>query len=281
MTVAVLGEGAMGRAHLHAWRSLGVPAQGYGRSDAVADALATHDVVDICTPTPTHADLVRRAAAAGRHVICEKPLALTAVEAERMVAACAAAGVRLIPAHVVRWFPSYAEAKRSAASGELGDVRSLRLTRHVPVPAWADWFTDPARSGGLVTDLMIHDLDLARWIAGDVVGLEAERTAAGAGGAEAVTVRLVHHTGAVSVVEGSWWPSVQPLVSTIEVTGTAGRFCGDQATGGRDPYADQLDELHRAITKGSPARVSAEDGVEAVRLAERARAALALRPSEA
>ncbi|HVX45976.1 MAG TPA: Gfo/Idh/MocA family oxidoreductase, partial [Mycobacteriales bacterium] len=95
--VGVIGAGGMGREHSDAWRSLGVPVTIYSRTESARRALAEQtggaaaesldallsevDIVDICTPTDTHADLIRKAAATRRHVICEKPLARTVADA--------------------------------------------------------------------------------------------------------------------------------------------------------------------------------------------------------
>ncbi len=268
MTVAVIGLGVMGRTHLAAWRSLGIEARPVGRAD-VEEALATCSIVDICTPTPAHLDLTVRAAAAGCQVICEKPLALTTRDAEAMVASCETAGVGLLPAHVVRWFPDYVEAERVVRTGQLGELRQLRFDRHAPAPIWAEWFGVPEQSGGMITDLLIHDLDAARWLAGDVAELSASLGPNG----DSASIRLVHTSRAISVIKGSWGAPELPLSSPFSISGSAGRIAGSGQTGGRDPYADQLGELYRALTEGTPARVTAADGVAAVRLAELARAA--------
>jgi len=276
--VAVLGRGVMGSTHVAAWRSLGVDAEMFGR-DGVERALAGWNIVDICTPTPTHPELTLAAAAAARAVICEKPLALTVADARRMARACEAAGVPLLPAHVVRWFPDYARAKRLVEAGELGSLRELRFARQAPAPTWSPWFADPQSSGGLITDLLIHDLDVARWIAGEVVAVSAATTHSGDGLAgTSASVQLQHAGGAVSLIEGSWTSPGTPFASPFSIVGSRDEFNGDEATNGRDPYADQLAELLAAIVEGTPARVDGSDGVEAVRIAELARACTA-RPS--
>ena len=78
------------------------------------------DVVDICTPTHLHYEMALAAAAAGKHVVCEKPLARTLAQGQAMVAACRRAGVRLLVAHVVRFFPEYALAQALVAAGRSG-----------------------------------------------------------------------------------------------------------------------------------------------------------------
>ena len=91
--------------------------------------LAEVDVVDVCTPTPSHKDVVLASAAAGKDVICEKPMARHLRDAEEMIAACEAAGVRLFVAHVVRFFPEYVCAKEILNSGQLGRPGVIRTVR--------------------------------------------------------------------------------------------------------------------------------------------------------
>ncbi len=78
------------------------------------------DVIDICTPTHLHYEMVLQAAAAGKHIICEKPLARTVTQAQDMIRACRTAGVKLFVAHVVRFFPEYALAKAQVDQGKVG-----------------------------------------------------------------------------------------------------------------------------------------------------------------
>src|SRR5262249_52892140 len=121
LTVGIVGAGFMGATHPQAWaatpaRPAGVvartapeaarPAAQYAARvfPSLAALLAEVDVVDICTPTHLHHAMALAAARAGRHVICEKPLARTVEQGREMLAACRAAGVQLLVAHVVRFF---------------------------------------------------------------------------------------------------------------------------------------------------------------------------------
>jgi predicted dehydrogenase len=127
--------------------------------------------------------MVVEAALAGKHVICEKPLALTLPDAQAMVGACAAAGVRFFVGMVVRFFPQYRAAKELVAQGRIGQPGVLRLKRvaYLPMKPCDNWYIDETRAGGIVIDLMIHDFDYARWVAGDVERVFA-RGNQGAGG---------------------------------------------------------------------------------------------------
>ena len=316
LRVGVVGSGTMGKTHVAAWAAEGVPVTVFSEHVAGAEALARSvgattaasrdellgrvDVVDICAPTDQHLDLTIAAAAAGRHVICEKPMARTVADAERMIATCDAAGVRLFVAHVVRFFPEYALARQAVVDGAIGEPAILRLKRATGRPRLPDdhWLFDPIRSGGMILDFMIHDLDFARWIAGDVVSVQcrsigAERPALGVDHAVAI---LSHASGAISQVSGSWAYPPDVFRTAFEISGSNGLIEHDSVAGpplvaylraaaadearpvglpesplDEDPYRLELREFHRAIVDDSPTRIDAADGVEAVRLALAAR----------
>jgi len=166
---AVLGTGS-GRARRFA-ADLG--AEVFDDPGALLDAV---DVVDICSPTHTHLEYVRAAATRGIPIVCEKPLARTTADAREAVAICEEAGVPLLLAHVVRFFPEYVAARNRVVAGEIGDVAIMRLDRSTYFPVGeGSWFSDSEKSGGVVLDLMIHDVDYARWVAGDVTRVFARK----------------------------------------------------------------------------------------------------------
>jgi len=119
------------------------------------------DVIDVCLPTDQHCEYVLRAARMGKHVLCEKPMARTVAEADRMLAAVKKARVKFMVAHCIRFWPEYAALKKMADSGKFGRLTSLYLSRMSPTPTWAwqGWLLDPGRSGGALLDLHIHDAD--------------------------------------------------------------------------------------------------------------------------
>lgn len=142
---------------------------------ASADELFAHgvDVVSVCTPHPTHEQLVGAAAAAGAHVLCEKPLAITVASAERMVAACRDAGVRLGAVFQRRYWPAAQRIRAAIDSGELGkpmlgrvEVLINRDTSYYTATPWrGKWETD---GGGVVMTQAIHYVDLLQWFLGEV-----------------------------------------------------------------------------------------------------------------
>jgi predicted dehydrogenase len=312
MRVGLVGAGFMGEAHSVAWRSLGVASLTiYDSIPAAADHLAglfdaaaarsldelfeASDVVDVCTPTYLHREVVVAAAAAGRPAICEKPLARTVADGEAMIAACRAAGVPLFVAHVVRYINEYVAAKQAVEAGRVGRLAVIRLRRESSRPnkPAGHWFFDPARSGGMMLDLLIHDYDYARYLAGDVESVWA-RTVRDSSGAEVDFgfAVLRHVSGAITHVSGGWvypWPVFR---TGFEIAGDAGliayestdttpvtsyligeRAAGEAGTGLPDspvtenPWALELADFVASIQGGGPPRVSAQDGLEAVKIA--------------
>lgn len=309
-TVGLIGAGGIAGVHIAGWLRLEVDVIVHslvGAPELVArhggqvaasldDLLDRCDVVDICTPTYTHRALVEAAAAAGRDVVCEKPFALTVEDTEAMIATCAAAGVGLFPAHVVRFFPEHAVAHDAVERGTLGTVAVQRYDRQGALPV-APWFLDEALSGGIVMDLMLHDIDFARWNAGPVASLRAVRSVPDPSGTVAAQVVLTHASGSVSSIGGVW--SARPVAfrTRFEVAGTGGVLRYDSAVNpttwvnggaaagadgyapraaiGESPYQTELREFLAAFQGGPQPRVTAADGLEAVRLADAARRSLA------
>ena len=136
-------------------------------------ALPELDAVIIATPTSTHHDLVVAAAEAGKAILCEKPLALTLAETRSAKEAVARAQVPLQVGFMRRFDAAYQKAKTLIDSGQIGfpvTFKSLSRDPFCPRPEYAD----PAKSGGLILDMAIHDFDLARWL----MSSEVERVTA-------------------------------------------------------------------------------------------------------
>ncbi len=309
--VGVVGTGFIGETHIAAWAAEGMSivihdvdagraaalAERYGArvADSLDALFGAVDIVDVCAPTHLHAEVAIAAARAGRHVICEKPMARTLADAEAMLAAAREAGVRLFVAHVVRFFPEYVAARAAVLDGAIGEPAVLRLTRASfrPRHPAGHWFFDHARSGGIVLDLMIHDLDYARWIAGDVATVHCRSASVAqpdAGVDHAVAI-LTHRSGAISHVSASWGYAPPTFRTAFEIAGSHGLIEQDStattpvtpsllagAAGGGvtamadtslagDPFRLELAEFARAISDGTEARIGAADGLEALRIA--------------
>ncbi len=130
------------------------------------DAIRSSDVdaVIICTPTDTHAALTEEAAAAGKAVFCEKPIDIDAARIRDALARVAASGVPLMVGFNRRFDPSFAALQARLAGGEIGSAEIVTILSRDPAPPPLDYIH---RSGGLFRDMMIHDLDMARFLLGE------------------------------------------------------------------------------------------------------------------
>lgn len=241
--VAIIGAGFLGSIHAASaqelpgvdvrWivdtdteraRAIAEPLGARHTSDS-AEAIGSSDVDAVIAAVPTvhHRSVTEMAAKNGKHVFCEKPIALSLDDAEAMVAACRDAGVGLMVGHVVRFFPDYVrihELLAENAVGNVGVVRTRRLNRHPR--SVRPWYADMAQSGGMIVDLMIHDLDTLRWYFGDV-----ERVMAHAlsftqhqDTVDYALAILRFQNGVVAHVEGSWAHAT--FRTAIEIAGSEG-----------------------------------------------------------
>lgn len=126
------------------------------------------ELLDICLPTPYHRDIAIRGLEAGKHVLVEKPIALTLEDADAMVAAAKRTGRQLMVAQVLRFFPEFAYVKQAIESGEHGALLGAHLKRVISKPDWAadDFYSSTEKTGGPAIDLHVHDADFVRYIAG-------------------------------------------------------------------------------------------------------------------
>jgi len=311
--VGIVGAGLMGTWHAARFAQLPVKLAGFydvsperaaravsehgGRAfdslEALFDAV---DVVDVCSPTPYHKEPVLAAAAAGKDILCEKPLARYLGDAEEMVAACQAAGVRLFVAHVVRFFRQFSRAKALLDDGVLGNPGVIRTVRggSPPNPDARPWFADFAQSGGVIMDVSIHDLDFCRWCFGDVERLFARGlTFAHVQPYDHALITMRFKNGAMGHVEGSWAYPPGRFLTHFEIAGDGGLAEWDslhaapltvtlkseeasQSPGipqpyspladRDDPYFSELEHFVRCLESGDEFLVSPQDGLEAVRL---------------
>jgi len=316
MKVGIVGAGFMGTTHAAGWAATPAKIAGFtAETQKEAASLAQSynakvypsldelildvDVVDICSPTHLHHGMVLKAAEAGKHIVCEKPLARTTGQAQEMVVACEKAGVQLLVAHVVRFFPEYALAHSAVLEGQVGKPAVIRLHRgsYRPKKPAGNWFLDEEKSGGILMDLMIHDYDYARWVAGEVESVSARRVTELHPDApvDYGLVILRHRSGALSHIAGAWAYPPPTFRTLLEIAGDRGliEFDSDGTapiqnlilkTSGSDapdvalpsspvsesPYTTQIKEFYSALAEGQTTRVSATDGLVAVQIAEAA-----------
>lgn len=133
-------------------------------ADLLADPFVT--LVDLCVPNDGHAKLAIRALEAGKHVLVEKPIALTTADADAMVSAAKAHGRLLMVAHVLPFFPEFAYAAEAVRSGRYGKLRAAHFSRVIAKPDWSSGIADSDRSGGPAIDLHIHDTHFVGLVCG-------------------------------------------------------------------------------------------------------------------
>jgi predicted dehydrogenase len=126
------------------------------------------DLLDLCLPSYLHREITLQALDAGKHVLVEKPIALSVADADVMIAAAEKAGRLLMVAQVLRFWPEFAAIKDIIDSGECGALRGAHFKRVITRPTWSgdDWFSDPEKTGGAVVDLHIHDTDFVQYLFG-------------------------------------------------------------------------------------------------------------------
>jgi len=134
-------------------------------TDDPAELLANPavELVSICTPTDSHVELALRALEAKKHVLVEKPVAVSSRAIEELAAAARAASTLCMPAHCIRFWPAWRYAHDAIRAKTYGATRSAVFRRLASMPSWsADFYADPERSGGALFDLHIHDTDFIR-----------------------------------------------------------------------------------------------------------------------
>lgn len=307
LQIALLGAGTMGGAHGRAYadvsgaqvryifdrdldrarrlaEQVGNPSPDLKTTDSLDEILQdpSVDAVDICMPTDLHRFFTEKAAASGKHVFCEKPIARSLSDAQAMVEACRKANVTFMVGHVVRFFAEYVAARNAILSGEIGEPKVIRATRASGFPKWGsdNWYADFSRSGGPILDLIIHDIDFIRWTFGEATRVYAKAHKNYA----LVTLRL--ENGAICHVEGSWaHPDHFPFTTKLEVAGTDGLYTTTNQEGiplrltiekdgqpqsipvnpfPADPYALELQHFVDCVTSGSEPLVSGEEAVKSL-----------------
>jgi myo-inositol 2-dehydrogenase/D-chiro-inositol 1-dehydrogenase len=271
----------------------------HGASVATADAAfadKTVGAVVIGSSTDTHADLILRAAAAGKQIFCEKPVDLGVERARACAAAVAKAGVTCLIGFQRRYDPTFAALKARIDAGEIGEPEMLVVTSRDPGAPPPDYIK---RSGGIFKDMLIHDFDIFRWILDDeaatlyATGSVLTDPAVGAAGdidATAVTIRTrkgrlaqintirraaygydqrfevlgskgLLQAGNHRPTEVAAWTAANVSVDKPE------HFFLERY---RAAYAAETAHFFSAIAEGKPVRTTIDDGVKALELAEAA-----------
>jgi len=163
------------------------------------------NIIDVCLPTYLHKEYALKAARAGKHVLCEKPIALTVKDGEEMVKATKKAKVKFMIAHVIRFWPEYVYLKNLVKRRKLGRLRSITLTRLSPRPIWSwqNWMQQPEKSGGAFTDLHIHDTDFFLYLLGWPKKISSHAVKSKHGW-DHVFSTFYYRNGAIASLEAGW-----------------------------------------------------------------------------
>jgi predicted dehydrogenase len=290
MRIAVLGLGFMGSTHLKALRrvsgatlaavyshdekklagdltaiegNLGGPGERFDFTSVskyrdIPSLLADPgiDAVDICLPTNLHSDTALAALRAGKHVLVEKPMALTGELADEMIGEAKRAGRLLMPAQVLRFIPAYRALADSLDSSEFGQVRAALFRRRCAAPVWSTWLGDASRSGGGVFDLLIHDVDMCVKLFGLPEAVSATGYEDAANGVDAITAAFYYRDIPSVIVTGGWHHRKSyPFSMEYTVLTDGGTF--EYSSSGNHV------SLHRADGESGPLAVPEQDGFEA------------------
>ena len=315
MRIGLLGAGRIGRIHggnvaVHPRVSLAAVADAsaeaakslaeqYGAKVASIDAiLADKEIgaVVICTPTDMHSDLIEKAAQAGKAVFCEKPVDLSSDRIRACLAVVKKYNAKLMIGFNRRFDPSFASVRRRIDGGEIGKVELVTILSRDPSPPPPEYV---ARSGGLFRDMMIHDLDMARFLLGEepvevhaVGSCLVDPDIGKAGDVDTAAVLLKTGSGKIAQISCSRRASYG-YDQRIEVHGSGGLLAagnrhattvthanGDGYRG--DPalpffleryaeaYRAELDAFVAAVLDGKPIAPSGDDGLKAQILADAA-----------
>lgn len=323
--IGIVGLGFMGQTHIKAYRqvpnaqivaicdAVRLPADGnltgvagnIATTDAIHfdmsvvkgyrdyhEMLANPDVhlVDICLPTPLHAEVAIAALQAGKHVLCEKPLARNAATCREIVAAAKQAKGFFMPAHCLRFWPEWAWLKAAITDQRFGKVLALKLTRLSEPPAWSQaTYLKGDESGGALLDMHIHDTDFVQFCFGRPLSVCSTGQVRISGAVDHV-VTIYQVTGGASVVaEGSWLLGpgfgfqmayrAEFENATVDYDSTRGSAALKVFEKGKavqvvqcdsaDGYVGELRHLVAAIEAGQPPTVvTGEDGLRAVEICE-------------
>lgn len=250
------------------------------------------DLVDICVPTPFHKDLALAAAKAGKHVLCEKPLARTLADARRVVKASEKSSGFFMPAMCIRFWPEWAWLKKAVEKGTYGRVISAEFSRVGSMPP--GWFGNGEWSGGGILDLHLHDTDFVNYVFGTPEAVTSGGWVGPTGCVDHVHTHYHYGDGPVVTAVGSWAASpTMPFDMSYRVIfenasvdfqlgreaplmlyrnpGGKGKAPEPKAVkvAGGDGYKAQMAYLAKCIrTKTAPTVVTPTEAAESMRIVE-------------
>lgn len=247
------------------------------------------DVIDVCLPTPTHAEVVPAALATGKHVVCEKPLARSSADARVIADAAARAKGLFMPAMCMRFWPEWEWLKRAVAEEHYGRVLAATFRRVGSYPA--GWFMNGALSGGALLDLHVHDTDFIYHLFGKPLGVFSRGYTGQSGEVDHVVTQYLYegsHRGAPMVSAEGSWTMTPGFGFSMRYTVVFERATADydmarkytlvlSANGKSEPVAHATHDgwtgelgyfLECVKTNQRPQRVTADDGVMGLQIVE-------------
>jgi UDP-N-acetylglucosamine 3-dehydrogenase len=240
--IALVGAGYIGRIHAQIIGSLGDTARvvavtdrigkkGKALSDEIGAAFYPNletllanvevDAVAVASPTESHEAYVTLAARRGKHVFCEKPLAQSLDEADRMIEAVRNNGVGAMAGHVLRFWPVYVRTREIIASGEIGNPMHGYCERLLALPDWQEggWHLRQKDGRAAAFDVQIHDLDYLTWLFGRPLKVQSGGLYdADRGGWMHMNTRVDYEGGRTGYVQAGWgFPKGYPFTMTIRI----------------------------------------------------------------
>jgi predicted dehydrogenase len=322
VNVAVVGLGFMGVTHIKAYQQLpaarlvavcdsvrlpvngvlaGVTGNVSGSGDinlgrevkvyrAIGEVLADRevDLVDLCVPTPLHPEQSIAALRAGKHVLCEKPLALASAQAGEIVKAAQSARGFFMPAMCMRFWPGWSWLKEVVTEKKFGKIQAARFRRMSETPAWSKGtYAQGNTSGGALLDLHIHDTDFVQFLFGRPASVFSTGMTRGGNSIDHVVTQYNYADGPTVYAEGSWLLtkgfSMSYTVLCERATldfelarGADALQVTEEGQGPRavkfdapDGYGAEIGYMVAAIQSGkAPTVVTAQDGLSAVEICE-------------
>ena len=322
VNVAVVGLGFMGVTHIKAYLQLkaakivavcdsvrlpvngvlaGVAGNVTGSGDldlggqvkvyrALEEVLADPEVelVDLCVPTPLHPAQSIAALKAGKHVLCEKPLALNSAQARKIVQAAKSASGFFMPAMCMRFWPGWSCLKQVVEDEPYGKIQAARFRRMSPMPGWSKaTYASGNQTGGALFDLHVHDTDFVQFLFGRPASVFSTGVTRGGNSVDHVVTQYNYAGGPAVYAEGSWLLTGNFSMSytvlceraTLDFDSARGADALMVAETGKKPravklvgsdgYSGEIRYMLEAVQSGkAPKVVTALDGLSAVQICE-------------
>lgn len=248
-------------------------------------AMKEVEIVDVCVPTTQHVDLVCAALAAGKHVMCEKPLARTAADGQKIADAAKNAKGMFMPAMCMRFWPQWVWLKKAVAEKRYGAVKSATFRRVAQMPP--GWYKNGAISGGAALDLHIHDTDFVQHLFGMPKAVFSRGYTKASGEIDHLSTQFMYDDIPIVTAEGGW-VLADGYGFTMQYTVNFENATADfdlarpeplkLSQGGKSEaidagpgfgYAAELRYFIECVSKGQkPTTVTADDAVRSLKLVE-------------